>query len=564
MDLSYFKRPRGLIRDIAGLPLFLRSSFDLFLASVGINVLSLALPIILMQVYDRIVPTRATNTLLWLVIGFGCALVLESILRLCRTTVTNWISARFEHEIAHGCVARWLNCHLEDFERDGAGVHLDRLRSVNALRTYYAGQAFQLLLDLPFAFLFMAVIAFLSGWTVAAYIGAVTMVFLLLITIIKRRYSTNRMQQKTLGDRRYNFLVESLGGIHTIKSITLEESMLRRHERLGTETAKSDYDVIFVGNLPVSLGTMFSQIILFGVLFVGGSLAIGGNMTLGSLAACTLLSGRFFQPFKSLASFWVRHADIEIAKEQIKGVAELKQEYDATAPCLPSEIEGRIELADVTFRYDQSTAKILDNVKLTIEPGQFVCLHSQGSKGTSTLLNLMYGMIAPTSGKVLIDNNDMAEICHNDFKGRIEYIPQQGTLFNGTIFDNLTLFNPAHRDAAMDAAALLRLDEVLSDLPLGYETVVGNRLYEFLPTGIVQRICLARSLTIRPRIILMDKVNDAMDSDSEQLFLWLMKKLKGNCTMVMATSSPPMLNMADVIYQIVDEKLVQMEPDQCF
>lgn len=564
MDLSYFRQQHGLIRDLSGLPLFTRSSFDLLLSSVGINILSLALPIILMQVYDRIVPTRATSTLLWLVIGFGFALILESILRLCRSTITNWIAARFEHQIAHGCVTRWLNCRLEEFERDGAGVHLDRLRAVNTLRSYYAGQAFQLLLDLPFALLFMAVITFLSGWTVAAYLVVIACLFMIIISFIKRRYSQNRRQQKALGDRRYNFLVESLGGIHTIKSITLEESMLRRHERLGAATAKSDYDVIFVGNLPVSLGNMFSQIILFGVLFVGGTLAIGGHITLGSLAACTLLSGRFFQPFKSLASFWVRHADIEIAKEQIRGVADLGQEYDSEASCLPDEIEGRVEMKGLTFRYSPDAPTILDNVDLTIEPRQFVCLHAQGTRGTSTLLNLIYGMLPPDFGQVLIDGLDMATLCHNDFKGRLEYVPQQGTLFSGTIFENLTLFNPAHRDAAMDAAALLRLDEVLSDLPQGYETVVGNRLYEFLSTGIIQRICLARSLTIRPRIMLLDKVNDAMDTDSEQLFFWLMKKLKGNCTMVMATTNPVLLGLADVIYQIVDGKLVEMEPEQCF
>ena len=563
MDLSYFRQPHGLFRDIGGLPLFLRSAPDLLLASVGINVLSLALPIILMQLYDRIVPTRATSTLLWLVVGFGCALILESALRLSRSTITNWIAARFEHEVGHGCVTRWLNCNLEDFERDGAGVHLDRLRAVNILRSYYGGQAFQLLLDLPFALLFLAVITFLGGWTVAAFICGATAVFLMVIAVIKQRYGINRQQQKILGDRRYNFLVESLSGIHTIKSITLEESMLRRHERLGTDAAKSDYDVVFVGNLPISIGNMFAQIILFGVLFVGGTLVIKGQITLGSLAACTLLSGRFFQPFKSLASFWVRHADIEIAKNQIKGIADLGLEYAPDSPLLPEEVEGRIELAEVTFRYGADMPLILDNVSLAVSPGQFVCLHADGSSGTSTLLNILYGMLPPTAGKVLLDGVDMQEVSHGDFRGRIEYIPQQGTLFYGTIFDNLTLFNPANRDAALDAAALLRLDEVLSDLPMGYETVVGNRLYEFLSSGVIQRICLARALTVRPRILLLDKPNDSMDADSEQLFLWLMNKLKGNCTVVMVTSHPQLLEMADTVYRIVDGRFVETEAEQC-
>ncbi|WP_319467348.1 ABC transporter transmembrane domain-containing protein [uncultured Pseudodesulfovibrio sp.] len=564
MDLSYFKEQKSFMKDLRALPKLMHSSLDLLLASLGINVLSLALPIVLMQVYDRIVPTRATSTLLWLVIGFLCALILESILRVCRSTVTNWMSARFEHSVAHACVSRWLNCVLDDFERDGAGVHLDRLRAVNTLQTFYAGQAFLLMLDLPFAFLFLTVIAFLGGWSVAAYLVFMVTVFMVIISFIRKRYSVDRLRQKHQADRRYNFLVEALSGIHTVKAITLEESMLRRHERLEAEGAHIDYDVIFVGNLPVSLGNMFSQMILFGVLFVGGSLAIGGHMTLGSLAACTLLSGRFFQPFRSLASFWVRHADIQIAKDQIKSIADLREESDMSSPCLPEEIDGTIELDGVSFRYGQNSPLIFDEINLKIENREMVCLSPQGGRGTTTLLNLIYGLMPPDSGRTLIDGHDMASICHNDYKGRIEYIAQQGVLFNGTIFDNLTLFNPAYRDAAMDAAALLRLDDILSELPLGYETQVGNRLYEFLSTGVIQRICLARALTIRPRILLLDKVNEAMDAESDQLFLWLLKKLKGNCTIVMATANPRILTMADTIYQLAGGKLIRVEADQCF
>ncbi|WP_147820320.1 ABC transporter transmembrane domain-containing protein [Salidesulfovibrio onnuriiensis] len=564
MDLSYFREQKGFMRDLRSLPQLMGSSLDLFLASMGINTLALALPIVLMQVYDRIVPTQATNTLLWLVIGFFCALVLESVLRLCRSTITNWMSARFEHALGHACVQRWLNCYLEDFELDGAGVHLDRLRAVNTLRTFYAGQAFLLMLDLPFALLFLAVVGFLGGWQVAAYLACMAALFFVVISFIRKSYSVNRLQQKELSDRRYNFLVEALGGIHTIKAVTLEESMLRRHERLEAEAAKSDYDVIFIGNLPVSLGNMFSQMILFGVLFVGGSLAIGGHMTLGSLAACTLLSGRFFQPFRSLATFWVRHADIRIAQEQIKAIADLREESDISSQCLPDEIQGGIRARDLGFRYDEKSPQLINGLDLDIAPREMVCLHTQGSRGTTTLLNLLYGLLPPTQGNVFIDDSYLADICHNNYKGRMEYIPQQGTLFNGTIFDNLTLFNPAHRDAALDAAALLQLEDVLSELPLGYETQVGNRLYEFLSTGVIQRICLARALTIRPRILLLDRANDAMDTDSDNLFLWLLGKLKGNCTIVMATANPRILTMADSVYRLADGRLVKMEAEQCF
>lgn len=557
MDLSYFKKPRGFFSDLRTLPAFMRSSFDLFLASICINVLGLALPIVLMQVYDRIVPTRATSTLLWLVAGFLVALILETILRLSRSTITNWMSARFEHSIAHSCVARWINCVLDDFEKDGAGVHLDRLRAVNTLRSFYAGQAFQLMLDLPFVFIFLAVAGFLGGWQVAAYLAGVAVVFLFSITFIRRRYSRSRLKQKNQADRRYNFLVEALSGIHAVKALTLEESMLRRHERLEAEAAQLDYDVIFIGNLPLNLGNLFSQINLFGVLFIGGTLAISGQITLGSLAGCTLLSGRFFQPFRALASFWVRHADIEIAKDQIKNIVELREESDPDEPCLPAEIRGKVVLNKVSFSYENDGEEIFKGLNMLVQDGEMVCINTDSGRRPTLLLNMIYGLIKPDSGQVFIDGHDLSEFCHSDFQGRMEYLPQQGTLFNGTIFDNLTLFNSANRQLALDSAALLQLDSVLSELPRGYETKVGNRLYEFLPSGVVQRICLARALTVRPRILLLDRVNEAMDQDSEQLFFWLMSKLKGNCTVIMATSNPVLHSMADSVYSISGGRLKQ-------
>ncbi|WP_031483944.1 peptidase domain-containing ABC transporter [Maridesulfovibrio frigidus] len=561
MDLSYFKEKKGFMSDLWAMPAFIRNSFDLFLASLGINVLSLALPIVLMQVYDRIVPTQATNTLLWLVAGFFCALILEFILRLCRSTITNWMSSRFEHSLAHACVCRWINCVLEDFEKDGAGVHLDRLRGVNTLRSFYAGQAFQLMMDLPFAFLFLAVVGFLGGWQVAAYLAFVATIFMIITSFIRSSYSVNRLKQKNQADRRYNFLVEALGGIHAIKALTLEESMLRRHERLEADAAQLDYDVIFSGNLPVNIGNLFSQINLFGVLFVGGSLAISGQITLGSLAACTLLSGRFFQPFRSLASFWVRHADIEIAKEQIKNIVNLREEYDLEAPCLPDEIKGKVVLDNISFRRESDGSEIFSELNMTVEDGEMVCINTEGGRPTTELLNIIYGLNRPDSGQAFIDGHNLRDVCHDNYKGRIEYIPQHGTLFNGTIFDNLTLFNPANRQVAMDAASLLQLDNVLSELPLGYETKVGNRLYEFLPTGVIQRICLARALTVRPRVILMDRVNESMDADSEQLFFWLMNKLKGNCTIIIATGNSTLFSMADSVYSLESGKLKkEMQP----
>ena len=170
------------------------------------------------------------------------------------------------------------------------------------------------------------------------------------------------------------------------------------------------------------------------------------------------------------------------------------------------------------------------------------------------------GMTRPTSGRVLVDGQfDLAECGRQSLKGRMEYVTQDNVLFNGTIFDNITMFNDLDRGRAEDAAALLGLEDVISELPEGFETKVGERLYEFLPSGVIQRICLARALTVRPRVLILDKVNESMDSESERIFLWLLGKLKGKCTILAATSSEPVIDMADRFYRLRQGQFIEVD-----
>lgn len=147
----------------------------------------------------------------------------------------------------------------------------------------------------------------------------------------------------------------------------------------------------------------------------------------------------FFQPFRSLASFWVRHADIEIAKGQISDIVNLREESNRDAPCLPEEIQGRIVLNNISYTPDGSDEKVFEGLNLLVEDGKMVCINTDSERLPTLLLNLIYGLNQPDNGQVFIDGNDLSEFCHSDYQGRMEYIPQQGTLFNGTIYENLTL-----------------------------------------------------------------------------------------------------------------------------
>lgn len=558
MDIRHFSRRPGLLADLAAMPRLWGSSIELAAASLSINLLALALPLVLMQVYDRIVPNASLSTLTWLVLGFFGALVAESGLRLSRSTITNWIAAQFEHRLGTSAMRHVLDSRIDDFERDGVGVYLDRFQAVSSLRGLYAGQLLQLIMDLPFAFLYLGLLYLLGGTKTTLYAVAVIVVYLLVATLVRRAYHAGRKQQKELGNRRYNFIIECLTGIHTLKALGIEEPMLRRHERLQADTARNNMSLNFHMHLPGILGNFFSRLMLFGIILTAGFGVINGQITMGALVACSLIGMRLLGPFQKAAAFWVQLANVRIAKSQLADLAALRMESSSDTQSLPDDIEGGIELDNITFSYQPEQQPVLDSLSLKVEPCQMIGIMTSGERGASTLLSIMAGLLPPDSGRVKVDDFDLAQCRHGDLSGRIALVQQSGVMFKGTIFDNICLFNPRYREKARDAAQLLALDKDVARLPKGYETQIGDKLHEGLPPGMVQRIALARALVVRPRILLLDNVGTSMDQNSESVLLWLLGKLKGGTTMVVVVSDDPyVLSLCDRVMHLHAGGLVE-------
>jgi len=551
MALDRVTKSTGWHGALSAVPGFFSNAMDLIAASAAINVLSLAVPLALMQVYDRIVPGKSEDTLIWLVAGAGVALLLEGILRGCRGIVSGWVGSRFEHLIGCEAVERVLNCRIDDFEKSGLGVHLDRLNAVGTLRGFYGGQVFQAMLDLPFAALFLGAIWMLAGPLVFVPLGAVGL-FVLTVLVAKRRFEAARREQVILNDRRFNFVIELLTGIHLLKAQAMEEQMLRRHERLQASSAEANMDVSRWGGLPAGLGNGFSQIAVFGVVAMGGLAVINGELTMGGLAACTLLAGRSVQPVQSVANFWLRFSNAAIARSQLAELAKLHPETPKGTPPLPADIKGAIAFHNVTFRYRDDRPAVLEDVSLEIAARSTVGFLAASSSGTTTLSYLIMGALQPTSGRIFIDDYELNKWDRANLAGRIEYIAQHASVFNGTILDNISMFRPEKDGLALDVAELLELDDMVALLPQGYETRVDAQSANFMPSGLIQRISIARALVERPRIIIFDKTVASMDSDSETVFHSLLERLRGVCTVIIISNNPRILAATDVVYKLSD------------
>jgi len=533
--------------QVRQMPYLWSGALSIVVASGLITVFSLFLPLTLMQVYDRVIKYQSIDTLTWLVIACTIAFLLEGSLRFARAWIGSWMAARFEHDLSCSAVERLLQSPLADFQREEVGVHLDRINAVSSLKGYYAGQVFQMLFDLPFFFLFLIAIYYIGGSLIVYPLGMIVL-YLLLIAVLRRGLVSAQNTQSIQTDRRYNFLIEILDAIGQVKNLTMEEQMLRRYERLQANAAISNMIVSQWQNTVGNLGFFFSQAIMFGTIGFGASRVIDGSLTIGGLTACTMIGGRALGPIQSAASFWLRFAEAKLYQEKVAKIAACVPDLAPGSLPFPSRIEGSIETIGMSYLNRNTGTLLFDELNLKIKAGEFAGILCADPVVASTLLLTLCGVYRPTTGRVLIDSYDIFQWDRTSLQGRIEYLTKDNFLFKGTILENITLFDPTQREAALDAAALVELDEMVAQLPKGYETPVGGNASNTLPTGMLQRVALARALVVRPRILMINGILDSMDRDTADILNFLLKKLRGNCTVILISEHMHLVEDADSIF----------------
>ncbi len=534
---------------------------DILAASFFINLLSLAMPLSLLQIYDRILPNNSLNTLALLVLGIAVALLMEAVLRIGRSYLSGWVGARFEHMAGCAALERILSSSINDFEKDGSGVHLERISSLGTLKEFYAGQALMTLFDLPFAFIFLALISYLAGNLVFVPIILIA-AFALNAWSVGNKLRAAISERMVADERRFNFIIEVLTGIHTLKSMAMETQMLRRYERLQETCARTDFDVTRFSSSAMNLGALYSQLTMFAVVGAGSTFVIDGQLTVGGLAACTMLSGRSMQPLQRAVGIWARFQSVQLARAKLKEIFGMQSETEGGLPAIGQNFQGGIELKNIGLQFENNEQPLFNNVNLKIQPGEIIGISGGNASGKSSLLYLMMGAMRSTEGEVLIDGQNINELDPNSVRRQIAYLPQHGVLFNGTILENLTMFKPDLEEKALRIARLLGLDDVVARMPLGYDTTVGNGAYDSLPRGIKQRIAIARALMTDPLVLLFDEANAAMDSAGDKVLTEFLEQARGKRTLVLVSHRPSLLRMADKVYDLADGVLTQRDMDQ--
>jgi ATP-binding cassette subfamily C protein LapB len=529
--------------------------WDMILSTVVLNVLALAIPILIMQLYDRIIPNQSYNTLSLLGIAVCVVFVLEASLRFSRGYVLSWLGMHFEHGASVGAFKHMVNSTLKDLNKRGVGEHVENIESTTILKEFLAGQGFLILMDLPFVFLFLGLIAYFSTKIALAAVTILT-VFVVIAWALGILLRNHLEEQLDVNDRRYNFIVEMLTNHHTLKALGMEDLLLRRFERLQTHCSNVNYKVYLYAAEARDLASTFSYIMFVGIVAVAALQVIHEATTIGVMAASIVLTNRAMQPIQAAMGVWTRFQYFTIAKKRIEDHFSLTLEPPPTHGIV-KPVKGKLTLKGVSFQYAPDKPEILKNIDLVIQPGSTITIHGKNGAGKTTLMWLLMGNLHPERGSVLVDDEPISTYHYRDLRRQMAYIPPKGMLFQGTIMENMTMYlGAAHMDDALSLSRQLGLDDWIRRLPLGYETKVGDQLFLLLPDGIHQRICLVRALINCPKILILDEANTSLDEDGDRLLRQIVRSLHGQVTIIFVTHRPSIQELADASYELVDGALL--------
>lgn len=514
-----------------------------------INLLSLALPVMMLQVYDRIIPHKSYGTLLLLTVGVCVALAFDALLRILRAWLVGWSAASYEHAAGCAALGHLAGSEIGAFEQSSTGEHLQNFAALGRMREFASGQGLIAMVDLPFAAIFLALIAYLGG-----ALAFVPLTLLLLFSFSAgaagRRLRRALETRRAADDEKSSLMVSILSGIHTVKALALESVLLRRFEAAQGHVTAESYRVALASGLAGTLSAAFGQLSLILTAAAGAMMVLEHHLSIGGLSACSFLAGRAIQPVQRVLGTWLRLQDMAISRRQAEKIFTLPlQPRAAAAPAFAPS--GRVVVENLSFAY-RDGAPVFDDVSFSLEPGECLALSGARGCGKTTLLQLLAGLLVPSGGNLRVDDIDPVLYSLSSLRGHIGYMPQNGAIFRGSILDNLTGFRDGDAAVAGARAAAedLGLDAVIDILPRGYQTMLHDTGADPVPPGVKQRIALARALAARPSLLLFDDADRALDKEGYNRLFRLMGRLKGRTTLVIASEDRNLLSFADTVYAL--------------
>lgn len=532
---------------------------DVLWAALLINLFALAFPIFTMNVYDRVVPNHAVETLWVLALGLLLVLLADLYMRSLRSHFVDEASARIDVQLSSSLMERVLGMRLEH-RPQSVGSFAANLRGFETVRDFIASSTVTAMIDLPFALIFIAVMAWISPWMVLPVVAAFVLILVIGFILQHRLHELSESTYQASAQRNAT-LVEALTGIETIKTQAAEGVIQARWERVNLFLARTNVRMRALSS-HASYGTQWlSQIVSLSVILIGVHLISQRELTMGALIACTTLASRALAPAGQIVGLLMQYQGARTALESLDRIMAQPVEREPGAAFLHRrEIRGDIELRDVRFAYPGRDDPVLDGISLKIARGEKVALIGRVGSGKTTIQKLMLGLYQPTSGAVLLDGIDLRQLDPADVRRNLGYVSQDVTLFYGSLRENITMGLPyADENAVLAAAETACLLDFVNRHPKGFDMPVGER-GELLSGGQRQSVGLARAVLHNAPLLLLDEPTSAMDFSTEAQVTKRVTEFAQGRTVVLVTHRTSMLALVDRVVVVDQGRIVADGP----
>ncbi|PSM51272.1 type I secretion system ABC transporter, HlyB family [Campylobacter blaseri] len=526
---------------------FKRIVFEVLIASFIMQLFGLVTPLFTQVVLDKVLTHHSISTLNVIAIAFFAVIIFEMLLSLCRNYIFAHTTTKIDSRLGSELFSHLVLLPMTYFENRKVGNIVARVRELDSIRDFIANKSVTVLLDILFSFVFIAMMLLYSVKLTLVAIGFVTIIALIyfFITPLLRKRLEDKFQ---MGAASNSYLVESVTGMQTVKSLAIEGSMQKQWEEYLSKYVRSSFNLNNLSNIAGGFAGALQKLMTLSILYLGVGLVIEGKLSVGQLIAFQMFAGQFSAPIMRLVGLWNEFQQALLSVDRLGDILNTPTEQSTNKPIAIERIKGDIRFDNVSFRYTPSSNLVLKNISLHIPPNRSIGIVGRSGSGKSTITKLIERLYLQSEGAIYIDGIDIRHLNPYILRQNIGVVLQESYLFSGSIKDNITFAaTNASMQSVIAAATVSGAHEFISELPNGYDTLVGER-GSALSGGQKQRIAIARALINNPRILIFDEATSALDYESESIINKNLVKIKENKTFIIIAHRLSTVRNCDEIF----------------
>lgn len=530
---------------------------EVMLGSFIVQLFGLITPLFTQVILDKVIVHRSMSTLNVLGIAFVVVALFEFVLNLTRNYIFMHTANKIDAKLGAKLFRHLFALPFVYFESRKVGNIIARVRELDQIREFITNKSVSVLIDLFFSSVFLIVMFVYSRVLTLIVLAIVALIAILYVTVTPEL--RNRLNDKfQMGAQSNSYLVESVTGVQTVKSLSIEGTMQKKWEGYLGKYVRSGFNLSIMSSSAGSLSNLFQKIMTIAILWIGVILVIKNSLTIGQLIAFQMFANQFTAPVMRLVNLWNEFQQVLLGVDRLGDILNHPVEITSDKAITLPQIKGSVRAENLSFKYTPNGPIVLDKIGFNVKPGQCVGIVGRSGSGKSTITKLIQRLYLPFEGTIYIDDIDVRQMNPTWLRNNIGIVLQENYLFSGTIRENISMpKTDAPIELIIQAAQIAGAHQFISEFPEGYDTMVGER-GSTLSGGQKQRIAIARALITNPRIIIFDEATSALDYESESIIMQNMDTIKRGRTMFVIAHRLSTVRNCDVIIALDKGKIIEM------